>query len=81
MTVERTTHGRPTDTEVGVDPVPPGEAEDAWAVAAREILTAAAGTYHALVDRTDHQASAQIPGRPLVIVPSATSACRARRAA
>lgn len=53
MTVERTTHWRPTDTEAAVDPVPPGEAEDAWAVAAREILAAAAGTYHALIDRTD----------------------------
>ncbi|WP_296605493.1 hypothetical protein [Nocardioides sp.] len=53
MTVERTTHWRPTDSEEAPDPVPPGEAEDAWAVAAREILTVAAGTYHALIDRTD----------------------------
>ena len=53
MTVERTTYWRPTDSEAAPDPVPPGEAEDAWAVAAREILTVAAGTYHGLIDRTD----------------------------
>lgn len=53
MTVEQTTHWRSTDTDAVHEPVPPGEAEDAWALAARQILTAVAGTYHGLVDRTD----------------------------
>ncbi len=59
MTVERTTHWRPTDSEVEPDPVQPGEAEDAWAEAAREILTAVAATYHRLIDRTDLAAQVQ----------------------
>ena len=59
MTVERTTHWRPTDSEVEPDPVPPGEAEDAWAEAARLILVTVAGTYHRLIDRTDLAAQVQ----------------------
>lgn len=59
MTVERTTHWRSADSEVEPDPVPPGEAEDAWAEAAHEILTTVAGTYHRLIDRTDLAARVQ----------------------
>lgn len=59
MTVERTTHLRPTDSEVDHDPVPPGEAEDAWADEARRILGTVAGTYHRLIDRTDLAAQVQ----------------------
>ena len=59
MTVERSTHWRPTDTEAAPDPVQPGEAEDAWAKAARDILTTVAGTYHKLIDRTDLAAQVQ----------------------
>lgn len=59
MTVERTTHWRPTDSEGEPDPVPPGEAEDAWADEARRILGTIAGTYHRLIDRTDLAAQVQ----------------------
>jgi len=59
MTVERTTHWRPMDSESEPDPVPPGEAEDAWAEAAREILIEVAGTYHGLIDRTELAAQVQ----------------------
>jgi hypothetical protein len=60
MTVERTTYWR-TAAGDGVDPEPvlPGEAEDAWAEEARQILTDVAGTYHRLIDRTDLAAEVQ----------------------
>ncbi len=59
MTVERSTHWRPTDSEADPDPVQPGEAEDAWAEAARDILKGVAGSYHRLIDRTDLAAQVQ----------------------
>lgn len=53
MTVGRMTYWRTVDGEVDPGPVAPGEAEDAWAEEARQILTSVAGTYHQLIDHTD----------------------------
>src|SRR4051812_3530907 len=59
MTVERTTYWRTTGGEGDPEPVLQGEAEDAWAEEARQILTDVAGTYHRLIDRTDLAAEVQ----------------------
>jgi hypothetical protein len=60
MTVETTTtpYWRTTDEQEQI-PVDVDEATDAWAEEARRILTAVAGTYHRLIDRTDLAAEVQ----------------------
>jgi hypothetical protein len=58
MTYWRTTDGE-VDPEVEVEPIASGEAEDAWAEEARQILAGVAGTYHQLIDHTDLAAGVQ----------------------
>ncbi len=58
MTVGRTTYWR-ADDEVDAEPVVPGEAEDAWAEEARQILVGVASTYHRLIDHTDLASAVQ----------------------
>jgi hypothetical protein len=41
------------DDEIETTPITAGEAEDAWAEEARQILAGVAGTYHQLLDHTD----------------------------
>jgi hypothetical protein len=59
MTVGRMSYWRTVDGEVDPEPVAPGEAEDAWAEEARQILAGVAGTYHRLIDHTDLAAGVQ----------------------
>jgi hypothetical protein len=59
MTVGRITYWRTTDGEVDPEPVAQGEAEDAWAEEARQILAGVAGIYHQLIDHTDLAAGVQ----------------------
>jgi hypothetical protein len=59
MTVGRMSYWRTSGDEVDPEPVAPGEAEDAWAEEARQILAGVAGTYHQLIDHTDLAAGVQ----------------------
>lgn len=59
MAAGRTTHWRASDEAIDPDPVAQGEAEDAWAEEARQILAGVASSYHELIDRTDLAAAVQ----------------------